>query len=205
MIITGAPVELLEFDEVKYWEELKTIFKWAENNVFSTLYICWAAQAGLFYKYGIPKYELEKKLSGIFLQKKLSATNPLLRGFDDYFWAPQSRYTEIRREDILACPDLELLAESEDAGVHMAVSKDLRHVFVTGHGEYDAETLHLEYTRDVNKGINPEIPKNYYKGDNPSDMPAVTWRSHSMLFFNNWLNYCVYQETPYDYIREGKK
>jgi len=204
MIITGAPVERMDFDEVTYWPELTSIFKWAENNVFSTLYICWAAQAGLFYKYNIPKYPLSKKVSGVFLHRRLSKTNPILRGFDDAFWAPHSRHTEIRAEDILACPDLELLAESEDAGVYIAASRDLRHVFVTGHSEYDAETLHLEYLRDASKGLDPGLPQNYYLEGVPGAIPPVNWRSHSMLLFNNWLNYCVYQETPYDYIKKPK-
>ncbi|MDR3317869.1 MAG: homoserine O-succinyltransferase [Clostridiales bacterium] len=200
LIITGAPVERFDFTDVKYWDELTTIFGWADLNVFSTLYICWAAQAGLYYHHNIPKHSMPRKVSGIFEHTVASKTNPLLRGFDDRFRAPHSRHTEIRREDILKCRDLDVLAESDEAGVYLVANKNLRHVYVTGHGEYDADTLHLEYVRDRDKGLGVDMPQNYYVNDKVGDIPAVSWRSHAMLLINNWLNYCVYQQTPYDYI-----
>lgn len=197
-IITGAPVETLPFEEVQYWEELKTIMEWADKNVFSTLYICWGAQAGLYYRYGVPKYDLDEKRFGVFSHEVLEKNIKLLRGFDDSFNAPHSRHTEVRREDIEKHEDLMILAESEDAGVHIVANRDLRHIYVMGHGEYDADTLDREYRRDLDKGADIAIPENYYKLNNPDNLPLVTWRSHGNMLFANWLNYCVYQETPYD-------
>lgn len=198
LVITGAPVETMDFSNVMYWDELTEIIKWADTNVFSTLYICWAAQAGLYYHYGIPKYPLPKKISGVFKHTLNSKLNPIVRGFDDIFLAPHSRNTEVRREDILKHPSLEILSESDEAGVYIVASKNLRHIYVTGHSEYDADTLHNEYMRDIGKGLNIDIPKHYYINDEVGKIPPMTWRSHSMLLFNNWLNYAVYQETPYD-------
>lgn len=198
LVVTGAPVENLEYREVKYWDELTRIFDWAEDNVFSTMYICWASQAALYYQYGIKKYQLEKKVSGIYKHKLLNKNNPIVRGFDDEFLAPHSRYTEIRREDIEKIDELELLAYSELAGVYLVASKDLRHLYVTGHSEYDADTLHLEYTRDLAKGLEIDEPYNYYEKGQIGQIPPMKWRSHSMLLFNNWLNYAVYQQTPYN-------
>ena len=198
MIITGAPVENLDFSEVDYWDELKEIMEWTKTHVTSTFHICWAAQAGLFYHYGVPKYPLSKKLSGVFRHKVNRKTSKLVRGFDTEFYAPHSRYTEVRAEDIKKVKDLEILAESPDAGVYIVTTKGGRRIFVTGHSEYDADTLLNEYIRDVNKGINPDVPKNYFPGDNPKKKPIVKWRSHANLLFSNWLNYFVYQITPYD-------
>lgn len=197
-IITGAPVETLPFEEVQYWEELTKIMEWADKNVFSTLYICWGAQAGLYHRYGVPKYDLEEKCFGVFEHDVLEKNVKLLRGFDDSFNAPHSRHTEVRREDIEKHDDLMVLAESDVAGIHIVANKDLRHVYVMGHGEYDADTLDREYRRDLDKGDTIAIPQNYYKGNNPDNGPHVTWRSHGNMLFANWLNYCVYQETPYD-------
>ncbi|MDR3318099.1 MAG: homoserine O-succinyltransferase [Clostridiales bacterium] len=199
-VITGAPVEHLDFEDVTYWTELTKILDWADTNVFSTLYICWAAQAGLFYQYGLAKRPMSQKVSGVFRHTLVKKCSPLLRGFDDEFWAPHSRNTEVLRGDVLACAELDLLAESAEAGVYVAASKDLRRVFVTGHSEYDAETLHLEYVRDASKGLNVPPPKNYYLRGETGAIPPIFWRAHAMLLFNNWLNYCVYQETPYDYV-----
>ena len=196
-IITGAPVELLEYEEVEYFDELKTIMSWCDTHVFSTFHICWGAQAGLYFHYGIQKYPLKKKLSGVFEHKRLSRSHPLTRGFDDRFLMPHSRYTEIRRSDIDANEDIILLSDSDEAGVCLAVSDDCRRVFITGHCEYDAITLLTEYKRDVEKGLNPNIPKNYLKNDDINSVPIKTWRSHANLLFSNWLNF-VYQTTPYD-------
>ena len=197
MIITGAPVEHLQFEDVDYWEEMTRIMDWAEIHVTSTMFICWAAQAGLYHHYNIPKYKLDKKMFGVFKHKRYSFTNPLTRGFDDEFLAPHSRYTEVRREDIEKVKELQILAESKDAGVFLVATKDLRKIFVTGHFEYDPQTLKLEYERDLAKGLEINIPKNYFKNDDPDTMPLVKWRSHANLMFSNWLNYCVYQLTPY--------
>lgn len=199
MIITGAPVENLDFSEVDYWDELKEIMDWSKTHVTSTLHICWAAQAGLYHHYGIPKYTLPNgKLSGVFKHKVNRKTAKLVRGFDNEFYAPHSRYTEVRREDIKKVKELEILSESEEAGVYIVFTKGGRQIFVTGHSEYDANTLADEYRRDLDKGINPKIPKNYFPNDNPSKKPVVRWRSHANLLFSNWLNYFVYQITPYD-------
>lgn len=197
LIITGAPVEKLAYEEVEYWKELCDIMEWSKSNVTSTLHICWGAQAGLYYHYGIQKYELADKVFGVFSHSIHEKHNPLLRGFDDEFFVPHSRYTEVRRKDIIDCPQLVLLADSEEAGVYLVASKDGKHVFATGHSEYDPLTLLGEYKRDVNKGIPIHIPKNYFPQDNPLSKPIVKWRGHSNLLFSNWLNYFVYQETPY--------
>ncbi|MBQ8636403.1 MAG: homoserine O-succinyltransferase [Clostridia bacterium] len=198
MIITGAPVENLDFKEVDYWDELVEIMEWTKTHVTSTLHICWAAQAGLYYHYGIPKYSLSKKLSGVYSHRVNRRTAKLVRGFDNEFYAPHSRYTEVRAEDIKKVKELEILSESDEAGVYIVFTKGGRRIFVTGHSEYDADTLLNEYIRDVEKGINPEIPKNYFPNDNPNKKPIVRWRSHANLLFTNWLNYFVYQITPYD-------
>ncbi len=197
-IITGAPVETIPFESVQYWEELTKIMEWADQNVFSTLYICWGAQAGLYYRYGIDKYDLPEKRFGVFSHQIYSPTVKLLRGFDDRFNAPHSRHTEVRKEDIVKHPDLMILAESEEAGVHIVANRDLRHVYVMGHGEYDFDTLDQEYRRDLAKGMAIDPPQNYYRDNDPNNEPLVTWRSHGNMLFANWLNYCVYQETPYD-------
>lgn len=198
MIITGAPVETYEYEEVTYWNEVTEIFSWAKTHVTSTLYICWAAQAGLYWHYGIPKYPLQKKMFGVFEQKPLDALLPIFRGFDDTFFMPHSRHTEIRREDILKDKRLTLIAESEESGVSMVMANNGREFFVTGHLEYVADTLDKEYRRDVGKRDDVELPVNYYEGDNPSNKPVVRWRAHANLMFSNWINYYVYQETPYD-------
>ncbi|MED4602855.1 homoserine O-succinyltransferase [Paenibacillus validus] len=198
MIITGAPVETMEFEDVNYWDELKEIMAWSKTHVTSTLHICWAAQAGLYYHYGVPKYGLPEKIFGVFPHTVSKPNVKLLRGFDEEFWAPQSRHTEVRREDIERVPQLEILSESEEAGVYIVATQDGKHIFVTGHSEYDACTLKLEYDRDVNKGMDIAIPKHYYPGDDPTKQPRNTWRAHANLLFSNWLNYYVYQETPYD-------
>jgi len=198
MIITGAPVENLDFQEVDYWNELQEIMEWTKTHVTSTLHICWAAQAGLYYHHGIPKYSLSQKCSGVFEHKVNRRTAKLVRGFDNLFYAPHSRYTEVRAEDIKKCKELEILAESEEAGVYIVFTKRGKRIYVTGHSEYDANTLADEYKRDLDKGINPQIPKHYFPNDDPSKTPVVRWRSHANLLFSNWLNYFVYQITPYD-------
>ncbi len=198
LIITGAPVEQMEFEEVDYWDELTAIMDWADANVYSTLFICWGAQAGLYHHYGIPKYPLEKKIFGVFPHQITKKNVSLLRGFDDEFYVPQSRHTEVRREDIEKAPGLEMLAESPEAGVYIVKSVDDQRIFITGHSEYDSTTLQYEYERDRDKGLAIEVPKNYYPGDDPTQLPLVRWRSHASLLFSNWLNYYVYQETPYD-------
>lgn len=206
MIITGAPVEHLEFEKVNYWEELKTIMAWSVDHVTSTFHICWAAQAGLYYHYGIPKYPLEEKVFGVFTHTVNKQNVNLLRGFDEEFYVPQSRHTEVRKEDIEKVENLEVLSESEEAGVYIAATKDGRQIFVTGHSEYDPETLKLEYERDLKKGLPISIPKNYFPDDDPSKQPRSKWRAHANLLFSNWLNYYVYQETPYDWtIGEEQK
>lgn len=198
MIITGAPVETLDFEDVTYWDEMTEIFSWARTHVTSTLYICWAAQAGLYYHYGIPKYPLQKKMFGIFQQTPLEPQLPIFRGFDDVFQMPHSRHTEIHREDILANPSLSLIAESPDCGVSMVMARNGREIFVTGHLEYAPNTLDNEYKRDKDIRDDVDLPKNYYRDDDPAKGPLVTWRAHANLLYSNWVNYYVYQETPYD-------
>lgn len=198
MIITGAPVEQYNYEEVDYWDELVEIMKWSETHVTSTFYICWAAQAGLYYHYGVPKYPLEKKCTGIFAHRVNRPTAKLVRGFDRVFYAPHSRNTEVRREDIKKVKGLEILAESDEAGVYIVFTKGGRKIFVMGHSEYDADTLAKEYWRDVERGLNPELPRHYFPQDNPKKPPVMNWRSHASLLFSNWLNYFVYQITPYD-------
>lgn len=197
MIITGAPIEHLDFEDVDYWNELKEIMDFTKRNVTSTLHICWAAQAGLYYHFGIPKYGLHKKIFGVFNHKILDDKVKLLRGFDNDFYVPHSRYTEVLRKDIEKVDDLEILAESNEAGVYIVASKDERQIFVTGHSEYDPLTLKLEYDRDISKGIEIDIPKNYFLNDDLGKDIVVKWRAHANLLFSNWLNYYVYQETPY--------
>ncbi|HPY67122.1 MAG TPA: homoserine O-succinyltransferase [Bacteroidales bacterium] len=204
MIITGAPIEHLEFEEVDYWEEMVKIMDWADSHVTSTMFICWASQAGLYHHYGIPKYMRDEKIFGVFQHKIHNKTNLLIRGFDDEFLAPHSRYTEIRKEDIIKVKELEILADSEEAGIYLVASKDLKRIFVTGHSEYDPMTLNSEYERDLAKGLNIKMPKNYYPDNDPSQVPLVKWRSHANLLFSNWLNYCVYQVTPY-LLENGQK
>ncbi len=198
LIITGAPVENLEFRDVDYWDELCDIMRWSKTNVYSTLHICWAAQAALNFHYGIPKYPLPAKMFGVFDHKTLEPNHPLLRGFDEHFKAPHSRHTEVRHEDIAACPKLEILAESEEAGVYIIASRKRRLFYVTGHSEYDNTTLAAEYFRDVNRGLTIDIPKHYFPDDDPKNIPPNVWRGHAHLLFSNWLNYFVYQGTPYD-------
>ena len=200
MIITGAPVEHLDFEEVNYWNEIQEIFNWTRTHVTSTLYICWAAQAGLYHHYGIPKYPLEKKMFGIFEHHVCEGFQklPIFRGFDDVFFVPHSRHTEVRREDIERCPDLQIISESDESGVHIAMARGGREFFVTGHSEYAPYTLDTEYRRDLGKGLPIDMPKNYYRDNEPDKGPLVRWRSTANLLFSNWLNYYVYQETPYD-------
>lgn len=198
MIITGAPVEQLEFEQVDYWEELCEIMEWSKHNVFSTFHICWGAQAGLYYHYGIKKYPLEEKLSGIYSHRVLLPLHPLIRGFNETFLLPHSRYTTVREEDIRRQLGLDILAVSDEAGATIISSKTGRQVFVTGHAEYDRDTLANEYYRDCNKGINPALPRNYFPNDDAAETPPMTWRSSATLLYTNWLNYFVYQATPYD-------
>lgn len=197
MIITGAPVENMEFEEVNYWEELKKIMEWSKTHVTSALHICWGAQAGLYYHYGIPKYKRESKLSGIYRHKVLDRKVPLVRSMDDYMMAPHSRYTEIRKEDILKHPELMILAESEEAGILLVMNRNGRQIFVQGHPEYDRMTLNGEYHRDLDKGLDPEIPCNYYENDDPDTVPVLNWRNAANTLYGNWLNFYVYQITPY--------
>ncbi|MBQ8180396.1 MAG: homoserine O-succinyltransferase [Ruminococcus sp.] len=198
MIITGAPVELLEYEAVDYWDEITKIMEWSKTHVFSTLYICWGAQAGLYYHFGIPKYPLEQKMFGIFPHRAEVSNCQLLRGFDDVFYVPHSRNTEIRREDIERIPQLEILTSSDISGVHIVANKNGRQYFITGHSEYDRDTLANEYRRDLDKGIDIQIPYNYFPNDDPDNVPLFSWRCTANLMFSNWLNYCVYQRTPYN-------
>ncbi len=198
MIITGAPVEKLPFEEVDYWPELCAIMDWSKDHVYSTYHICWGAQAALFYHYGIPKYDLPNKMFGVFDHKVLTGNLPLMRGFDDVFRAPHSRHTEVRAEDIQKVPELQLLAVSSQAGVYLSASRDGRQIFVTGHSEYDADTLAQEYFRDIDRGLSIDPPANYFPGGDPARSPQKTWRSHAYLLYTNWLNYYVYQATPFD-------
>ncbi len=197
MIITGAPVERLPYEAVDYWKELAEIMDYTATRVHSTLFICWGAQAGLYHFYGIPKYELSHKISGVFTHKITSPNSKLFRGFDDVFHAPHSRYTEVRHSDIERIKALQILSESDEAGILVVGTPDNRQIFITGHLEYDANTLDNEYRRDIAKGLDIEPPRHYYLGGDPNLPPRVTWRAHAHLFYSNWLNYCVYQETPY--------
>nr|WP_318739601.1 homoserine O-succinyltransferase [uncultured Treponema sp.] len=201
MIITGAPVEQLPFEDVDYWNDLCKIMDYAKTNVFSTLYICWGAQAGLYHHYGVPKYGLDQKLFGIYKNKRSTGPDPLLRGFDDLFPIPQSRHTTIKKEDIIKHDDLVILAENKDIGPTIIKTKDNRAIFMTGHLEYDSETLKTEYFRDVDKGLEINIPVNYFPFDDPSKEPYSSWRSTAHLFYSNWLNYYVYQETPFNFVK----
>ncbi len=198
MIVTGAPVELLEFEEVDYWPELCEIFEWSKTNVYSTFHICWGAQAALYYHYGIPKHKLDEKMFGVFPHKPLDLYHPLLRGFDDCYNVPQSRHTETRFDDIALCKDLQILSYSEISGIHLISDLDCRKFFATGHSEYDADTLAKEYFRDKEKGLAIQIPYNYFPDNDPTKKPIMTWRNVGTLMFTNWLNYFVYQKTPYD-------
>ena len=199
MIITGAPVEQIPFEDVDYWKELCSIMDYAKENVFSTLYVCWGSMAGLYHHYGVPKYPLEKKMSGIFMNERSTENEPLLRGFDDTFPIPQSRHTTIKKEDIIKVPEHEILAESAEAGVTIVKSKDNRQIFMTGHLEYDTMTLAEEFYRDTDKGMKVPLPKNYFPTNNVNRMPTSYWRSTAHLFYTNWLNYYVYQETPFNF------
>lgn len=198
MIVTGAPVEQMEFEEVDYWDELCDIFEWAKTNVYSTFYICWGAQAGLYYHYGLKKYPLKEKMFGIFEHQPLDLYHPLMRGIDDRYFVPHSRHTEIRMEDIAKIKDLQVLSYSPVSGVHLLSDMDCRNFFSTGHSEYDADTLATEYFRDKNKGLDIQIPYNYFPDNDSTKKPPITWRSTGVLLFTNWLNYFVYQRTPYD-------
>jgi len=198
LIITGAPVEQMDFEEVSYWSEITEIFDWSRTHVTSTFYICWAAQAGLYHHYGVPKYPLERKMFGVFEHRPLDQLHSIFRGFDDVFYAPHSRHTEVRKEDITNIPELTLLSESDEAGVYMVMGRGGREFFVTGHSEYSPLTLDMEYRRDVEKGLPINLPKNYYVDDDPDKGPVVRWRGHANLLFSNWLNYFVYQETPFN-------
>lgn len=198
MIITGAPIEQMDYEKVSYWNEITNIFSWARTHVTSTMYICWAAQAGLYYHYGIPKYPLTKKMFGVFPQHPLDLRQPIFRGFDDVFFMPHSRHTELHRDDIIASTGLTLLAESPNSGVSIVMAREGRDLFITGHLEYAPYTLDNEYRRDLGKRDDVEMPLNYYKDDNPDNPPLVTWRAHANLLFSNWINYYIYQETPYD-------
>lgn len=198
LIITGAPVEQMPFEEVEYWDELCRIMEWSKTNVTSTFHICWGAQAGLYYHYGIQKYPLDKKLFGVFLHKAEHKRSMLLRGFDDEFWVPQSRHTTVLREDIEKHPELKILASSEEAGVYAVATERGKQIFITGHSEYDADTLKNEYLRDKNAGLPIDVPKNYFPNDDDTKEPVVRWRSHANLIYSNWLNYFVYQITPFN-------
>ena len=197
LIITGAPLAFVPYEKVHYWKELCTIMDWAKTHVHSTMHICWGAQAGLYYHYGIPKYELPHKMSGIFKHHVLFPHEPIMRGFDDIFCAPHSRHTEVRAEDIRRNPELRLLAESHEAGVYIVEAVNGRQIFVLGHGEYDSDTLKKEYERDLAKGMNPDVPRHYFRDDDPSLDILVTWKAHAHLFYTNWINYYVYQTTPF--------
>ncbi|WP_394923407.1 homoserine O-succinyltransferase [uncultured Robinsoniella sp.] len=200
MIITGAPIEQMEFEEVDYWEELTRIMEWTKTNVTSTIHLCWGAQAAMYYHYGIQKKPLDRKMFGLFWHKVLNRKIPLVRGFDDMFLAPHSRHTEVPRESIKACGDLMILADSDEAGVFLAMNRDGRQIFVMGHPEYDRVTLDGEYKRDVGKGLDIDMPMNYYQGNDPENKPILMWRSHANNMYTNWLNYYVYQMTPYEMV-----
>lgn len=202
-IVTGAPVEMQDFETVDYWPQLQEIFDWSRTHVTSTIHICWAALAGLYHHYGIRKHVLAEKLSGVFEHRVLEKSNPLFRGFDDVFYVPHSRHSEVRKEDILKVPDLSIVSESAESGVYIIMARNGREIYITGHSEYSPLTLDYEYHRDLSRGMNPHVPTNYYIDDDPAKGPLVRWRSHANLLFSNWLNYFVYQETPYD-IRDIK-
>lgn len=207
MIITGTPVELMDFEEVDFWPELCEIFEFAKTHVYSNMFICWGAQAALYYYYGIPKHILDKKVFGVYEHRNLRPTNPLMRGFDEIFYAPHSRHTEVRREDILKHPELRILAESPEVGPHIISTENGRQIFVLGHQEYDKTTLANEYFRDINKGIDIDVPANYFRDDDPNKEIMFRWRGHASLLFSNWLNYYLYQATPYNLedLRDGKE
>ena len=198
MVVTGAPVESMKFEQVDYWDELCDIFEWSKSNVYSSFYICWGAQAALYYRYGLEKYQLEEKMFGVFEHRSLDGFHPLMRGLDDIFYVPHSRHTEIRRGDIALVKDLQILSYSEKAGVHLLSDMDCRNFYSTGHFEYDRDTLAREYFRDIDKGLDIKIPQNYFPDDDPTKIPVVNWRSTANIIFSNWLNYFVYQRTPYD-------
>ncbi len=198
MVVTGAPVENMEFEQVDYWDELCRIFEWSKTNVYSSFFICWGAQAALYYKYGLKKYQLDKKMFGVFEYVSLDTFHPLMRGLDDKFWVPHSRHTEVRRGDIALIKDLQILSYSEKSGVHLISDMECRNFFSTGHSEYDRDTLAKEYFRDVEKGLDIDLPENYFPDNDPSKTPEVKWRSAANIIFSNWLNYFVYQRTPYD-------
>ena len=204
LIITGAPVEQMEYEEVDYWPEISKIMEWSKTHVTSTLHLCWGAQAGLYYHYGIPKRALDKKMFGVYRHKVMNRKIPLVRGFDDYFYAPHSRHTEVRREDIEKHPGLTILAESQEAGVFLVINEDGSQIFVMGHPEYDRVTLHKEYMRDKEKGLPIEKPVNYYPDDDENQKPLLQWRSHGNILYANWLNYYVYQQTPYEFINAAE-
>jgi len=204
LIITGAPIEKLPFEQVDYWDEMKELMEWSKENVYSVLYICWGAQAGLYYHYGIDKFMLPKKLSGIYNHRVLNPYHPLMRGFDDNYFAPHSRYTEVRLEDVREHKNLIPLSVSDMAGLHIAAERNGRGVYITGHAEYDRDTLAKEYFRDLNKGLNPQKPYHYFPEDDISKTPPFTWRSNGHLLVSNWLNYYVYQQTPYNFIDEKR-
>lgn len=198
LVITGAPVEHLPFEQVDYWSELQEILDWKKSHVFSTFHICWGAQAGLYHEFGIPKYPLPRKMFGVFTHRVVNPNEKLLRGFDDEFFAPHSRHTEIRNQDLAGTPDLKILSESQEAGIYIVSTRDDRQIYITGHSEYNPYTLKDEYDRDIRKGLPIRVPSNYYPQDDPGQPPLVRWRSHANILFANWLNYYVYQETPYD-------
>lgn len=198
MVVTGAPVENMEFEQVDYWDELCRIFEWSKTNVYSSFFICWGAQAALYYKYGLRKYRLDRKMFGVFEHVSLDNFHPLMRGLDDKFWVPHSRHTEVRRGDIALIKDLQILSYSEKAGVHLLSDMECRNFFSTGHSEYDRDTLAKEYFRDVEKGLDIDLPENYFPDNDPAKTPEVKWRGAANIIFSNWLNYFVYQRTPYD-------
>ncbi len=204
-IITGAPIEKMEFEDVEYWDELKEIMDWSEKNVTSTIHICWGAQAGLYYRYGVQKHELDKKLSGIYMHHTFHRKTPLVRGFDDIFYVPHSRYTGVDKDEIVKNPHLEIVAESDEAGPYLIIGDEGKNIFVTGHPEYDILTLDKEYKRDLAKGLNPDIPVNYYPDNDPSKTPIKSWRCHANTLYANWLNYYVYQITPYLWTERADK
>lgn len=200
LIITGAPIELMEYEEVDYWDEISAVMEWTKTHVTSTLHLCWGAQAGLYYHYGIPKYVLDHKMFGIYKHHVMNRKIPIVRGFDDYFMAPHSRHTEVRREDIEAVEDLTILAESEEAGIFLVIDRDGKKIFVMGHPEYDRITLDKEYKRDLEKGLPIDMPVNYYPDNDPQNKPDLQWRSHGSNLYANWLNYYVYQQTPFAFL-----